>query len=259
MIAPTLENGLTVHISGKIVSRPYIDLTLNVMKHYGAKASWTSEESIEVLPSPYKATPLNIENDWSAAAFWYEIMALCPDKDAKINLNGLSENSPQSDALLKDYFLPFGVGTVFTKEGISLLKQPVPLSPYKINLINNPDIAQAIAVTCAMQKRPFEIRGLNNLRFKECNRINALATELNKFGITINTTDDAISWNGSQQHDAYNNIAIDTYEDHRMAMAFAPAALKLGSIRIDDPAVVSKSYPRYWDDLKKVGFVIEEA
>ena len=256
MIAPTLENGLTVHISGKIVSRPYIDLTLNVMKHYGAKASWTSEESIEVLPSPYKATPLNIENDWSAAAFWYEIMALCPDTDARINLKGLSENSPQSDALLKDYFLPLGVKTDFTNEGISLHNQSAPLSPYKINLINNPDIAQAIAVTCAMQKRPFEISGLNNLRFKECDRINALATELNKFGITINTTDDTISWNGNQHHDADNNIVIDTYEDHRMAMAFAPCAFAFNHITINQPFVVSKSFPNFWAELQHCGFNI---
>ena len=261
MIGPIMEEGLTLTLTGNVVSRPYIEMTLSIMRDFGAKAEWTSDHELKVMPGGYQTIPYLIENDWSASSYWYQMMALTEDKAPRIVLPALFAKSLQGDSAISRIFRPLGIETTFEKdaegvERIRLSHSGKPCSRMDYNFVDQPDLAQTLVVTCAMLGIPFRFTGLQSLKIKETDRISALRTELRKLGYDIQEQDDSILyWNG-ERCEAQENPTIDTYEDHRMAMAFAPCAMKLGSLRINNPEVVSKSYPAFWKDLEKVGFKI---
>lgn len=254
MIAPLMENGLTLHLEGTIISKPYINLTLQLMEQYGVKAEWNGQ-TIRVKPQDYKPIPFTVESDWSAASYWYSMMSL--SKNAEIELLGLFKNSLQGDAAGAKLFAQLGVGTTYTDRGVILKHNGNSTKKLNYNFVNEPDLAQTFVVTCVLLNTPFRFTGLQSLKIKETDRIEALKTELRKLGYLLTDSNDSIlEWNGERcEPEAHPVIA--TYEDHRMAMAFAPAALVLPEgIEIADPQVVSKSYPHYWEDLKSAGFVV---
>ncbi len=254
MIAPVLKKGLQLTLTGDIISKPYINLTLQLMRDFGAQAEWTADDRIEVLPQPYKSVPFTVESDWSAASYWYQMAALVPD--AKIELLGLFPDSYQGDSKVAELFVSLGVETIFTSRGALLMKTGTCCERMDYNFINEPDLAQTFVVTCAVMGIPFRFWGLQSLKIKETDRMAALIAELGKLGYVLRESENAVlSWEGERQPISANP-AIKTYEDHRMAMAFAPACLRIPSITICDPQVVSKSYPHYWEDLTKAGFTI---
>lgn len=256
MIAPMLPEGLTLQLTGEIVSRPYIDLTLQLMTVFGAKASWSTEHSIRVMPAPYRPTPFLVESDWSAASYWYQMAALA--KEAKVTLTGLFPESHQGDSAVAALFEPLGVETRYEKEQVILSKTGRKAERMEYDFVNQPDLAQTFVVTCALAGIPFRFTGLQSLKIKETDRMTALTKELGKLGYAVKEENGStLSWNGERK-EADICPAIDTYEDHRMAMAFAPASLALPAIRINHPEVVSKSYPRYWEHLREAGFIITE-
>ena len=266
MIAPTMKYGLELTLVGGIISRPYIDMTLSIMARFGARAAWTAENVLKVEAVPYQPTPYYIENDWSAASYWYQMVALSPDASAQVTLPGLFADSTQGDSAVARLFEPLGVRTEYIEGGVRLTKGKASEATIEENLLSQPDLAQTLVVTCAMLGRRFTFGGLQTLRIKETDRIAALQQELAKLGYTLHAhevktadgkTDLQLSWNGERGEGLAEPI-IATYEDHRMAMAFAPCALVRGSIAIGHPEVVTKSYPTYWDTLRGAGFTIEE-
>ena len=256
MIAPLMENGLTLHLEGNIISRPYINLTLQLMEQFGVKATWNGQ-TIKILPQEYKPIRFTVESDWSAASYWYSIMAL--SKNAEIELLGLFKNSLQGDAAGAKLFAQLGVGTAFTDRGVVLKYNGNVTKKLIYNFVNEPDLAQTFVVTCVLLNIPFRFTGLQSLKIKETDRIEALKTELRKLGYLLTDSNDSIlEWNGERCEPEADPV-IATYEDHRMAMAFAPAALVLPQgITIADPGVVTKSYPTFWDNLRKEGFTVKE-
>lgn len=256
MIAPALSNGLTITLTGKIISRPYINLTLQLMNDFGAQARWASENRLEVAPHMYRSVPFYVESDWSAASYWYQITAL--SRQAEVTLPGLFGNSYQGDSKVADIFRSLGVDTVYGDKTVTLKKTGNTVKRLDYDFINQPDLAQTFVVTCALMHVPFRFSGLQSLKIKETDRMAALIKEMRKLGYVLYETEGSIlSWEGERCETAAG-AAIDTYEDHRMAMAFAPACLVMPDIRINNPQVVSKSYPRYWEDLEKAGFIIKE-
>ena len=256
MIAPLMEKGLTLHLEGNIISRPYINLTLQLMEQFGVKATWNGQ-TIKILPQEYKPIRFTVESDWSAASYWYSIMAL--SKNAEIELLGLFKNSLQGDAAGAKLFAQLGVGTAFTDRGVVLKYNGNAVKKLIYNFVNEPDLAQTFVVTCVLLNIPFRFTGLQSLKIKETDRIEALKTELRKLGYLLTDSNDSIlEWNGERCEPEADPI-IATYEDHRMAMAFAPAALVLPKgLKVADPEVVTKSYPAYWEDLRKAGFALIE-
>ena len=259
MIAPTLKDGLTLTLTGDIISRPYIQMTLLLMKDFGAKASWTSNNELRVEPQPYQSTPYYIESDWSAASYWYLITAL--SKDAEITLPGLFKRSYQGDSKIADNFWLLGATTAYKENNVVLSKPVLKDISQATHIIydftNEPDLAQTFVVACVLQNTTFRFSGLQSLKIKETDRMAALIKEMRKLGYVLHEAEGSILyWNGERCERSHE--AIDTYEDHRMAMAFAPACLVMDDICINNPEVVSKSYPRYWDDLRSAGFIIEE-
>lgn len=264
MIGPVLRKGLELKLTGEIVSRPYIDLTLHVMHEYGSQAEWTDVDTITVSPVPYKERPYIIENDWSAASYWYEMLALTDDMDSSIRLTGLADASRQGDSVVKHLFSLLGVKTEFRNHEedhmgtVTLTRHNRILPRLAYDFIASPDLAQTFVVTCCALNIPFEFTGLGSLRIKETDRMKALGNELHKIGYNILSRNNSeLLWTGSRQQPTME--PIDTYEDHRMALAFAPVSIKMSGLRINNPEVVSKSYPHYWDDLRKAGFTIEES
>lgn len=264
MIGPKMSRGLTLKLSGNIISRPYVDLTLCTMRDFGADAEWTDNDTIVVKPQAYTPTAYFIESDWSAASYWYEMMALTKDNEAEIRLEGLMDGSLQGDSVVKYLFNMLGVKTTFESRQrgkattVTLKRTGLVSARLDYDFINQPDLAQTFVVTCCLMGVPFHFTGLASLRIKETDRIEALKREMAKLGYIISDGNGKeLIWNGERQ-EPMNAPAIDTYEDHRMAMAFAPAAFIVPRLRINNPGVVTKSYPKFWGDLKSAGFKIEE-
>lgn len=259
MIGPAMKKGLKLRLTGNIVSRPYIDLTLHVMHEFGISVEWTDVDMISVSHQEIGDRRYTIENDWSASSYWYEILAMTNDDEARVTLPGLKDASRQGDSAVRYLFSMLGVKTAFrTSNEVVLTRHMCSLPRLDYDFINQPDLAQTLVVTCATLGIPFHFTGLGNLRIKETDRIEAMKTEMRKLGYVLDdSVETELSWNG-ERCEAEENPVIDTYEDHRMAMAFAPTAILLGKIRINNPEVVTKSYPGYWDDLRKAGFTIEE-
>lgn len=255
MIGAVLPVGLKLRLTGNIISRPYINLTLQLMHDFGAQAGWTSESSIDVTPGGYRDTPFRVESDWSAASYWYQMTALATGSP-EVELLGLFANSAQGDSRGAELFARLGVQTEYIPQGVKLRKQGHPVVRLDEDLVDIPDLAQTFVVTCCLLDVPFRFTGLQSLKIKETDRICALITELRKLGYVVHAEQDSILWWDGERCPADEQPGIDTYEDHRMAMAFAPACLVRPDIRINEPQVVSKSYPRYWDDLQAAGFGI---
>lgn len=262
MIGPMMQHGIELHLTGSMVSRPYIDLTLSIMKQYGANVDWTGVDTIAVRPRKYKSIHYTVENDWSAASYWYEMAALWENQDVELWLKGLVDGSQQGDSIVKYIYSLMGIKTSFKQDadrqadGATLTRRMGRIQKLDFDFINCPDLAQTVVVTCCALDIHFHFTGLASLKIKETDRIEALKTELRKVGYVIRSANDAeLMWDGERCDPT--DTPIDTYEDHRMAMAFAPLAIKQGSIRINNPEVVTKSYPGFWDDLRLAGFRID--
>ncbi|TCK67453.1 3-phosphoshikimate 1-carboxyvinyltransferase [Winogradskyella wandonensis] len=257
LIAQTLENGLELTLDGKITSVPYIKMTLSLLDEIGVANSFKGN-SITVKPiSEIKSKTIVVESDWSSASYFYSIVALS-NVGTKITLSSYKKDSLQGDSVLADIYKLFGVRTTFKKNTIVLEKSSIVNNQTSINLdlSNAPDIAQTIAVTSFGLGLKCQLTGLHTLKIKETDRLEALKTELTKLGAKIEVTNDTLTLYSSTS--VIDDVQIETYNDHRMAMAFAPLALKT-SITIKDADVVSKSYPDFWLDLEQIGFNFDKA
>ena len=285
MIAPCLADGLTLHLKGNIASRTYIELTLDLMRKYGAVAEWTDEQTIRVDAGAYEDIPLTVEADWSAASYWYELAAVAAHlgHDVDITLPALTPDSRQGDRVVAQLFEPLGVKTRATIHKVcaseresSLLEFSQQAQP-KLNSIavnsqftidksqlgkdnsqfekdftHCPDIAQTLAVTCCLLGIPYVFKGIHSLRIKETDRVAALIAELRKLGFVLRAEgDERLVWDG-ERCEPDEHPVIATYDDHRMAMAFAPAALCYKNLTIEHPEVVTKSYPGFWEEIGKL-------
>lgn len=274
MIAPRLEEGLTLHLSGQLTSRPYIEMTRQMMREFGATTEWIDEQTLSIAHQTYTAKAYEVESDWSAASYWYEILTLGNGfaQSPRYLLKGLKKNSLQGDSRVKDFFAELGIRTVFTKDGAQIWHLKEDSSFYAENndqeweepekltwdLSDQPDLAQTLITTCCQMGYPFDITGLHTLRIKETDRIAALQTELAKFGYMVEVEgDDRMTYDGKDKSANFVGAIVDTYHDHRMAMAFAPLGI-CQQTYIDNPEVVSKSYPTYWEDLRSAGFTVTE-
>jgi len=264
MIAPILTKGLELKLMGNIISRPYIDLTLHLMHEFGVAAEWSDFDTISVKPQPYQQRAYTIESDWSAASYWYEILALTDDTQSKVALQGLKDGSRQGDSTVRYIFSLLGIKTSFKEKGVNgmpealLTRHSRMLNRMDYDFTNQPDLAQTLIAVCPVLGIPFHFTGLGTLKIKETDRIEAMKREMEKLGYILHEEEGtALSWTG-ERCEPMTQPTIDTYEDHRMAMSFAPLAIKLGEIRINNPEVVSKSYPHYWADLRKAGFKIQQ-
>ena len=255
LVAPYLKNGLKINFEGQVTSKPYIEMTTEVMRYFGAELLW-KENSIEIKVGEYVSKDFLVEADWSAASYWYSMVALA--KEAEITLFRLQQNSLQGDSVVVKIYENFGVKTEFIENGIRLTKNSSPIthhSPLFLDFTDCPDLVQTVAVTCAALNIPAKLTGLSTLRIKETDRIAALQTELCKLGYQVNIESDDLTIFPLRHSGESQNLPIKTYNDHRMAMAFAPLAL-LYPITIENPEVVIKSYPNFWEDLKRVGFSV---
>lgn len=254
LIAPKLRHGLKINLIGEVTSLPYIQMTLELLNEIGVETSFENK-SITIQPTAFNLQPktLTIESDWSSASYFYSLVALS-ELGTAITLSSYKKNSLQGDSVLAEIYQDFGVKTVFNEnKTITISKSNHKinnLQPITYNLQQSPDIAQTIAVTCFGLGLGCHLTGLHTLKIKETDRIQALKNELENIGASVSITNNSISLKSSKF--IKENITIKTYQDHRMAMAFAPLALKT-SLIIEDAEVVSKSYPDFWNDLKSCG------
>jgi 3-phosphoshikimate 1-carboxyvinyltransferase len=257
MIAPMLPGGLRLHLTGEVGSRPYISMTLSLMEHFGATATIGPGETITVAPGGYRPADYEVESDWSAASYWYALVALAPPGSA-VTLPGLRARSWQGDHVIQQIMHPLGVKTEFLADGGAHLTQvppaPAPLLAQPVDFTDCPDLAQTVAVVAAALGVPLRLTGLHSLRIKETDRIAAVQTELRKFGADMPEVAPSV-FEVQSAGFSVGNQEIATYDDHRMAMAFAPLAVR-GSLRIHEPQVVRKSYPSFWRALEAVGVQI---
>ena len=252
LIAPSLPNGLCLHLEGKITSVPYIEMTLSLLHQIGVKATF-SGQLVQVFPkNDIAQTTHDVESDWSSASYYFSMVALA--KDADITLSTYKENSLQGDKVLMDIYEPLGVKSMIKNNTLYLQKQALGFNPIQLDLSDAPDIAQTIAVTCYGLGVACDLTGLHTLKIKETDRLVALQNELTKLGATIEITDKSLHLQ-KRTNPIHPNVLIETYHDHRMAMAFAPLAL-LVPLRIQDADVVTKSYPGFWEDLEQSGFLL---
>jgi 3-phosphoshikimate 1-carboxyvinyltransferase len=252
LIAPFVKNGISIHLKGEIASFDYIKMTSLLMNQFGFDVKLL-DNLIEV--NEYKNEPFilnyNIEKDWSGAAFWYLIAVLNPQ--LSIHLKGLSKTSIQGDVITIDIFEKLGISTYETKNGLSIIKDKNASDFLVFDLINAIDLAPALCVACAALNLNTTIFGLQNLKIKESNRLLAIVIELSKFGFNVSNSNDTITIKQSKQIDYSQSVTINTYNDHRIAMAFAPLVILFHQLKIDEIDVVSKSYPNFFNDLKLIG------
>lgn len=257
MIAPKFENGLKLKLTGDTISSSYIDMTISLMLESGARVS-KEKNIIAVEAIPYHSNEITIESDWSSASYWFMIAGLNPISN--ILLYGLKRKSYQGDAQITAMFDSLGVSSTFSDEGLLLEHSDVKMKEFRYDFRENPDMVQSFIPYCVARDIPFYFSGCRTLRIKETDRVSALHKELMKFGVEIGNSEDGdmIWWDGKTKPDWSRRVTIETYKDHRMALGFAPLSIKAGEIIIQDPNVVSKSYPKFWDDLSKAGFCIEK-
>ena len=248
MIAPFMQKGLKIILEGNVISKPYIEMTILMMQEFGAQIE-IKDNTIHIGSQDYQPIEYFVESDWSAASYWYEILSLVGK--GNVFLNGLYQNSYQGDSKVADLFEQLGIKSTFMSKGVLLTSTEIIANEIKYDFTDQPDLVQTLAVTCCLKGIPFIFTGLHSLKIKETDRIAALITELQKLGFVLTESDEGkLEWNG-ELCDPAKHISIETYDDHRMAMAFAPTAL-FYSITIEHPEVVSKSYPNFWKDLKKL-------
>lgn len=248
MIAPYMQNGLKIKLEGNVISVPYIRMTMNMMKEFGVNVLFENNV-INIKPQTYKPIQYTVESDWSAASYWYEILSIAGN--GRIFLKGLNQDSYQGDSKVAELFERLGVNTEYQSEGVMLTSTENFTNKFEYDFVDQPDLAQTFAVTCCLKNIPFHFTGVQSLKIKETDRIAALINELAKLGyVLFEPAVGELTWNGEISSLA-EPISIATYDDHRMAMAFAPAALIM-PIVIQHPEVVSKSYPNFWSDFSKI-------
>lgn len=255
LIGAALPKGIIVTLAGEITSLPYIEMTLGLLQSVGIQASLQGNVITVNSVKDLQPVTLTAESDWSSASYYYAVIALSP-VGSKISLSSFKQSSLQGDSALVAIYKNFGVETEFRDNTVTLTKVDNDyFNSVELDLKGTPDIAQTIAVTCFGLQLKCKLTGLHTLKIKETDRLEALKTELEKFGATVTITEDSLSLNGQKANHTFQGIAVNTYNDHRMAMAFAPLALKY-SFTVNDAEVVSKSYPNFWEDLKKIGFSV---
>ena len=255
LVAPYFENGLTLEIVTEIVSKPYIEMTIALMKIFGADVTWTNNIiTVKYKPYGYSSDNYTVEGDWSSASYYYSLVALS-ERGTCLTLCGLKKYSLQADSICEEIYTGLGVQTQYTADGAIITKviDYNPINLFEYDFKNCPDIAQTLVVTCFGLKQPFYFKGLETLKIKETDRIEALKTEALKLNINLNTTPNSIQFNFDESVEVPANISVSTYNDHRMAMSFAPLCLLNAEIKIQNASVVSKSYPLFWSDLEKIG------
>jgi len=253
LIAARLPFGLELHIEGELTSRPYVEMTLAMLQSAGIQNTW-DENVISIPNQEFAETSLHVEPDWSAASYWYAIAALADE--AELFLPGLTPYSLQGDSVITEIMANFGITSQFKDGGVYLTKEIKPLARKIFDLKSCPDLAQTIIVVCAALGHEATFTGLETLKIKETDRIKALQNELAKIGVKLIEKGQVYKLDCSEKQ-IPARIFVDTYEDHRMAMAFAPLALLIPEVEIEDANVVEKSYPAFWRDLEKVGFAGE--
>jgi len=256
LIAPLLKTELIITFTTPPVSKPYILMTISVMRYFGVEVTWLSENQLVVKQGNYVAKDCSVEADWSAASYWYSMVAL--SKKATIILKGLNKTSLQGDNAVVALYAELGVSTSYIDGGVELTKTNI-FNAWKMKTVDFtlfPDLAQTYAVTCAALNLPVRITGISTLRIKETDRIVALQNELTALGYQVTIEDNDLIIH-PQKEISIQQHPIATYNDHRMAMAFAPLALITDNLTIESQEVVEKSYPHFWEDLKDVGFVIK--
>jgi len=250
MVAPILPEGLSVRILGEVISRPYIQMTLSIMKQFGIESIWT-DEVIQVRHQSIQKGTFHVSPDWSAASYIYSLVAL--SENGRIYIHDLAEDSLQGDRKVVDYMKLMGVSTEFQPGGIDLSKSSSSIN-VEINFRETPDLVQTIAVLCVAKNIPAVFKGLDSLRIKETDRINALQTELSKInGELVETVPG--TFHVKTLGPLPPSVKIDTYQDHRMAMAFAPLCM-LMEVEIEDPDIVNKSFPEFWNQIQKLGLAV---
>lgn len=256
LLGPSMEKATTITFIDRVISKPYINMTLAIMDYFGAKTKWENG-SILIEKTPYETNSLSIESDWSAASYWYQIVSL--NNDSSVEIEGLKKQSFQGDSEVANLFSQLGVETIYKDKSISIYNnKSTPLNKIELNLNNTPDLAQTIICACAGLGIEATISGLETLVIKETNRLEALKNELKKFSIDLEIIENHTLYLKGGQTITTPRSTIETYNDHRMAMSFAPLSLIVGAFRINNPEVVSKSYPNYWKDLERVGFKIQD-
>ncbi len=253
LMAPKMANGLKIKLLGEVISAPYIDMTIKIMRDFGIKIE-RSNNVISIQKQRYQNKNIyRVESDWSAASYWYQMAAFADE--VELTLLGLKKDSTQGDSIIAEWAAQFGVQTIFTDEGVSLSKTKSKVKHLNMDFYAYPDLAQTIITTAAGMQISGEFSGLNNLRLKETDRVKALVNELTALGANISEDKDNIFLSHGKL-EAKSKVHV--YSDHRMAMSFAPLSILFGEIKIDTPSVVAKSYPKFWEDLKSVGFELSE-
>lgn len=254
MVASSLPQGLELEIMDELTSKPYVEMTLSMLKQCGINHSW-EKDIIKIEPQNFSTATLTIEPDWSAASYWYSVVAL--SENAKVHLPNLKKDSLQGDSAIAGIMTLFGVNTTFNDDGITIEKVEVEVKSQLLDFKECPDLAQTVIVCSAVLGKEFSFTGLETLKIKETDRIFALQTELAKIGVRLLETQADVYQLDCEELALPEEITIATYEDHRMAMAFAPMAQVIAKVNIEEAMVVEKSYPHFWEDFKKIGFVIE--
>ncbi|TKB97924.1 3-phosphoshikimate 1-carboxyvinyltransferase [Pedobacter cryophilus] len=254
LLASSLPKGLELEIIDELTSKPYVDMTLAMLAQCGINHTWEND-IISIQPQEFRPTTLTIEPDWSAASYWYSVAALA--ENAKIHLPNLKKDSLQGDSAVAGIMTLFGVHTTFEQDGIVIEKIHQEIKPQLLDFRECPDLAQTVIVCAAILGKEFSFTGLETLKIKETDRIFALQTELAKIGVKLIETQADIYQLDCLDMVIPEEISITTYEDHRMAMAFAPLAMIIGEVKIEESQVVEKSYPHFWEDFKKIGFSIK--
>ena len=252
LIAPLLEKGIEINIEEPFYSRPYVNMTLNLMNSFGIKSE-VKGNKINIKNQEFSSGSYIVESDWSAASYWYSILSIS-DNINNLTLKGLKKKSNQGDSVISELMKSFGVNTQYKEDGIVLTKIKLDTEEIELDFRDCPDLTQTILVVAAYHKIKLKVSGVESLKIKETDRLLAMKNELKKIGCDF-YEDDNYWVLEKRSREIDDELPIDTYKDHRMAMAFAPLASKK-SIIINDPDVVVKSYPTYWEDLKKVGFII---
>lgn len=252
LIAPLLEKGIEINIEEPFYSRPYVNMTLNLMNSFGIKSE-VKGNKISIKNQEFSSGSYIVESDWSAASYWYSILSIS-DNINNLTLQGLKKKSNQGDSVISELMKSFGVNTQYKEDGIILTKIKLDTEEIELDFRDCPDLAQTILVVAAYHKIKLKVSGVESLKIKETDRLVAMKNELKKIGCDF--YEEGNYWIlEKRRREIDDELSIDTYKDHRMAMAFAPLASKKSMI-INDPDVVVKSYPTYWEDLKKVGFII---
>ena len=252
LIAPLLEKGIEINIEEPFYSRPYVNMTLNLMNSFGIKSE-VKGNKISIKNQEFSSGSYIVESDWSAASYWYSILSISDDIN-NLTLQGLKKKSNQGDSVISELMKSFGVNTQYKEDGIVLTKIKLDTEEIELDFRDCPDLAQTILVVAAYHKIKLKVSGVESLKIKETDRLLAMKNELKKIGCDF--YEEGNYWIlEKRRREIDDELSIDTYKDHRMAMAFAPLASKKSMI-INDPDVVVKSYPTYWEDLKKVGFII---